>query len=122
MKFYLRLTFLKKLFNNDIMEFKDGKTELIQSQIRKAAKIAGVLVLENNKSYGRHNNGKLLFKVIPDDTHIPHFLVPYELKIGFSKKFINKYITFRFREWDSKHPIGSIVDTLGDVNNLDVFF
>ncbi len=114
--------FERKLFNNDIMEFKDGKVELIQSQIRKASKIAGVLVLENNKSYGRHSNGKLMYKVIPDDTHLPQFLVPYELKIGFSKKFINKYITFCFREWDGKHPIGSIVDTLGDVNNLDVFF
>lgn len=115
--------FEKRIFNNDIMELdSNNNVKLIQSPVRNANKIAGVLVLENNKSYGRSKNGKLLYKVIPDDTHLPHFLVPYELKMGFSKKFINKYITFQYRNWDNKHPDGIIKDTLGDVNMLDVFF
>jgi exoribonuclease R len=114
--------FEKKFFNNDIMELKDNSIKEVQSPVRNANKIAGVLVLENNKTYGRTNNGKLLYKVIPDDSHLPHFLVPYELKMGFSKKFINKYITFQYKDWENKHPQGIIKDTLGDVNNLDVFF
>lgn len=114
--------FEKKIFNNDIMELNDKNIKEVQSPVRNANKLAGVLVLENNKSYGRTNNGKLLYKVIPDDSHLPHFLVPYELKMGFSKKFINKYITFQYKNWENKHPEGIIKDTLGDVNNLDVFF
>ena len=114
--------FEKKIFNNDIMELNDNSIKEVQSPVRNANKIAGVLVLENNKTYGRTNNGKLLYKVIPDDSHLPHFLVPYELKMGFSKKFINKYITFQYKNWENKHPQGLIKDTLGDVNNLDVFF
>jgi len=114
--------FEKKIFNNDIMELTDNSIKEVQSPVRNANKIAGVLVLENNKTYGRTNNGKLLYKVIPDDSHLPHFLVPYELKMGFSKKFINKYITFQYKDWENKHPQGIIKDTLGDVNNLDVFF
>ena len=114
--------FEKKIFNNDIMELNDNSIKEVQSPVRNANKIAGVLVLENNKTYGRTNNGKLLYKVIPDDSHLPHFLVPYELKMGFSKKFINKYITFQYKNWENKHPQGLIKDTLGDVNNLYVFF
>lgn len=114
--------FEKKIFNNDIMEINDNSIKEVQSPVRNANKIAGVLVLENNKTYGRTNNGKLLYKVIPDDSHLPHFLVPYELKMGFSKKFVNKYITFQYKNWENKHPQGIIKDTLGDVNNLDVFF
>lgn len=114
--------FERKIFNNDILDLDEDIVTLIQSPVRNANKIAGVLVLENNKSYGRNNNGRLFYKVIPDDTHLPHFLVPYELKMGFSKKFVNKYITFQFRSWENKHPEGVIKDNLGDVNNLDVFF
>ena len=114
--------FERKLFNNDTLDIQEEGISVIQSQIRNTAKIAGVLILENNKTFGRGNNGRLLYKVIPDDSHLPTFLVPYELKMGFSKKFVNKYITFKFKTWDGKHPHGIIVDNLGDVNNLDVFF
>ena len=115
--------FDKKIFNNDILKIDNIKyIEVQTSQVRNALKIAGVLILEKNKTYGRNSKGKLLYKVIPDDTHLPYFIVPYELKMGFSKKFINKYITFRFDNWLSKHPMGNIIDTLGEVNNLDVFY
>ena len=33
-------------------------------------------------------NGKLLYRVIPDDKHLPYFLVPYDLKIGFNKNIL----------------------------------
>ena len=114
--------FLKKIFNNDILMLENNSLSILQSQIRNSKNLAGVLVLENNITYGRGKNGKLLYRVIPDDKHLPYFLVPYDLKIGFNKKYINKYVTFKFIDWDSKHPRGVITNTLGDVNILEVFY
>ena len=34
----------------------------------------------------------------------------------------NKYITFEFRNWDNKHPMGVITQTLGDVTQLTSFY
>ena len=86
---------------------------------------AGVLLLENNKTYGRTPNQKrLLYKCIPDNKTIPSFLVPYELDIGFSKKYTNKYILFRFDFLPKKSiiPHGQITETLGNVDDLEVFY
>jgi len=107
--------------------------------------LSGVLLLENNKTYGRTPNKKrLLYKCIPDKYNpdkynpdkynpdkykpnaktFPPFLIPYEIKIEFSKKFINKYITFRFENWPetSEYPFGQIVETLGNVDDLNAFY
>ena len=65
---------------------------------------------------------RLLYKCIPDDKYLPAFLVPYDIKMGFQKKLINKYVVFKFQSWDDKHPHGSLIETLGDVNNLEVFY
>ena len=51
-----------------------------------------------------------------------HFLFLMILKMGFQKKLINKYVVFKFQSWDDKHPHGSLIETLGDVNNLEVFY
>ena len=91
------------------------------------------LVLDSNKTYGRKKNNnqvtnkccktKLLYKCIPDDTRIPPFLVPYEIKeIGFSKVLSNLYVTIRFESWNDTHPIGVISQTIGPVNILDNFY
>jgi exoribonuclease R len=84
---------------------------------------AGVLLLENNKTYGRTPNKKRLFyKCIPDNKQMQPILVPYELNIGFSKKYINKYILFRVDHIIADQLYGQIMNTLGDVNNLEVFY
>ena len=84
--------------------------------------LTGVLLLENNKTYGRTaNNKRLLYKCIPNDNKLQPFLIPYEIKMEFSKKFINKYITFKFEYW-SEYPVGQIIETLGNVDNLEVFY
>jgi exoribonuclease R len=44
------------------------------------------------------------------------------MKMGFSKKFKNKYVVFRFNEWKGKHPIGTTLNVLGDVDDLIVFY
>ena len=77
-----------KLFTKDLVEIEDNKPpKLIHSSIRTQPSLAGVLLLEQNKTYGRNETKKrLLYKCIPDDKHLPAFLVPYEIKLGFSKK------------------------------------
>jgi len=111
-----------KLFNGDIINLNNYNN--ITSNIKsKTTVLAGVLILKNNRSFGRTNNKKrLLYKCIPDDKHLPIFLIPYELKVGFSKCYKNKYVTFKYDYWNDEHPCGLLHETLGDVDNLDVFY
>lgn len=113
-----------KLFCKDILTVTSPtEYEVVYSSTKTNDKIAGVLILENNKTYGRTVNKKrLLYKCIPDDTHLPVFLVPYELKLGFSKFQKNKYVVFKYDHWDEKHPHGIITETIGDVDGLDTFY
>lgn len=114
----------KKWFNKDIILYDSTNetTKTTYSHIRSNIEIAGILVLENNKTYGRENNKKLLYKCIPDDKHLPVFLIPYEPQIHFSKVFKNKYILFRFNSWEEQHPQGKLTNSLGDVDNFEAFY
>jgi len=115
-----------KLFSMDVFTpSNDGKTIKIErSPVRSNPYISGVLVLKNNRTYGRHpKNGKLMYKCIPDDKRIPIFIVPYEIKdLGFNKVLTNLYVTFKFVAWTDKHPSGSLVGTIGPVDVLSNYF
>jgi len=128
-----------KLFNNDVFTFNKGKVDIIQSSIRINENIPAVLILADNKTFGRENKimdgkrnslktskvslGRLLYKCIPDDIRIPIFLVAYEIKqMGFSKVFNNLYVTIRYKQWDDKHPHANISQTIGPVDVLDNFY
>jgi exoribonuclease R len=112
-----------KMFSRDVFTLENGAVNMIKSYIRTYPNIAGVLMLENNKTFGRTTNKKrLLYKCIPDDKRIPAFLVPYDVKIGFSKVHKNKFVIFKFDHWKEKHPHGILVETLGSVDDLDVFY
>ena len=112
-----------KLFTRDYLTV-DNDTYIVKySYIRSLAKIAGVLILENNKTYGRTPNGKrLLYKCVPDDIRLPTFLVPYDIKNNFNKKQTNKYVVFEFDNWDSKHPHGKLTLTIGNIDILENFY
>ena len=112
-----------KLFNNDIFNIsKKLEVTIVHSSIRTGGEIPGVLVLKDNKTYGR-KNGKLLYKCIPDDVRIPVFLIPYEIKnMSFSKVFVNMYVTFVFDNWIDKHPYGHLSQVIGLVDKLDNFY
>jgi exoribonuclease R len=112
-----------KLFNNDIFQIsKHNEIKIIHSSIRVGGDIPGVLILKDNKTYGRKKN-KLLYKCVPDDMRIPAFLIPYEMKhIGFSKVFTNIYVTFSFDYWDEKHPHGLLKQVIGPVDILDNYY
>ena len=107
-----------KLFNGDII---DKTGIIIQSNYRDDnVIIPGVLIL--SKTYGRNSNNKSLYKCIPDNKQLPIFLIPYEDKhYSFSKNIINNYILFKFKEWNNEHPIGSILNTLGNVEDIKAF-
>jgi exoribonuclease R len=49
-------------------------------------------------------------------------MVPYELKLGFSKDIKNKYIVFTCEHCNDKHPRGSITHTIGDVNDTSAYY
>jgi exoribonuclease R len=118
----------ERLFSRDVFTISSTdqnsvKIQRICSPTRTTSTIAGVLMLENNKTFGRTENKKrLLYKCIPDDKHMPSFLVPYEIKLGFSKVNKNKYVVFQFDSWEEKHPRGILVETVGDVDNLEAFY
>lgn len=91
------------------------------SKYRTMQSIPGVLVFNGN-TYGRKNN-RTLYKCIPNDNKLPIFLVPYTQKESkFNKTKLNKYVLFKFDNWDDKHPYGIITNTLGDVNDMNIFY
>jgi exoribonuclease R len=64
-----------------------------------------------------------MYKCVPDDVRLPAFLVPYEVKyVGFSKAFVNLYVTIQYKDWTSKHPVSSLTQVIGQVNTLDCFY
>jgi exoribonuclease R len=98
---------------------------IVHSSIRNNDNIPAVLILANNKTYGRRNGtkGKLLYKCVPDDMRLPAFLVPYEIKhMDFSKVFTNIYVTIRFNDWTDKHPIATISQNIGPIDVLDNYY
>ena len=111
-----------KLFHGDIITIQNNTINKVSGLDTKTS-IQGVLVLEGNKTFGRTpNNKRLYYRCIPDNKNFPVFLVPYDIKIGFSKHQQNKYVLFKYDNWNGKHPLGELIEVLGDVNNLEVFY
>lgn len=105
-----------KLFHDDEFEYNNKELKITHSPTRKNLNIPGILILENNRTYGRTLNRKrLYYKCRPHDTKLPHFLVPFDMPMGFNKNFKNKYVTFFFDKWNDKHPCGTLSQNLGDV-------
>lgn len=114
--------FTSKLFSNDVFTIVNNNMKIIHSSIRSGSPMPGVLVLSDNKTYGKYGK-KLLYKCIPDDKRLPYFLVPYTMKnVGFSKNFKNKYVTFSYLNWDHNHPYGILNSSIGDIDVLDHFY
>lgn len=109
-----------KLFSGDEFTYSEGAT-IVKSPIRNSSALPGILILQGNQTFGRTTNGRVLYKCIPHDNSLPIFLVPYDIKIGFQKKQLNKYILFRFSNWDGKHPCGIITETIGQVDCFKSF-
>jgi len=106
---------ISKLISGDIIE-----NDILSkpSRLRKEV-LQGILVL-SGKSYGRYKN-KLLYKCIPNNKGLPSFLIPYDTKIGFSKKREDKLISFKFERWIEKHPGGLLLETIGEVSDINSY-
>lgn len=107
------------------MNTSDQKQLFILSLIQNTKYIPGVLIIENNRTYGRTANKKrLLYKCVPNNRQLPSFLVPYELTLGFSKSIPNKYVLIRFDSWEreTERPHGLLVEVLGDVSNRTIYY
>jgi exoribonuclease R len=113
---------INKLFDGDTIEIVDDRITK-KSGLDNKVQLEGVLILEGNKTFGRTPNKKrLYYRCIPNNKKYPVFLVPYDVKVGFSKRPLNKYVLFNYSNWTSKHPIGELTETIGDVNNLEAFY
>jgi len=116
----------QRLLSGDVFDIDAEENVIIRrSPVRELEALPGVLDLKTNKTYGRESGGKrrLLYRVVPDDVRLPIFLVPYEQKhMGFSKVFSNVYVTFRFQNWEGKHPSGVLTSTIGSVDVLPNFY
>ena len=112
----------EKLCNQDIIKVeKNGSISLLHSSVRSMQVIPGVLVLNDSKTYGKIKD-RHLYRCIPDDRRLPVFLMAYKPIVGFSKNMTNKYVVFKFKSWEDKHPIATNVQTIGDVSELVNFY
>lgn len=114
----------KKLFPEDVFTYDaaTGLIKLVHSVVRAMKNIPGVLVVSDYMTYGRRKN-RPLYKCIPDDTRLPAFLVPYEMKhLGFYKDIPDLYVTVQFVDWDGEHPVATLVQNIGGVDVLEHFY
>jgi exoribonuclease R len=110
-----------KLFNGDVFGYENSECIILYSIVRNSVQIPGVLLLDNN-IYGKQKN-KYIYKCVPDDKHLPIFMVAHEEKnMGFSKRKVNKYITFQYKQWNSPHPDAIIKNNIGNVEELNHFY
>lgn len=106
----------EKLLTGDIVTL-DG---IQRTSIYRTRTIPGVLVL-NGSTFGRKKN-KLFYKCIPNNKSLPVFLVAYEDKSKtFSKRKINRFVSFKFLNWDNKHPEGQLVESIGYVSEIEAY-
>lgn len=115
--------FSNKLFNHDVFDLGGNNAVVMNhSVIRSSEHIPGILVLKQNRTYGKYKN-KFLYKCIPDDKRLPSFLVPYEIKkLDFSKVQHNLYVTLKYDSWNDKFPLAKINQNLGGVHELTNFY
>uniref|UniRef100_A0A6C0KJG9 RNB domain-containing protein n=1 Tax=viral metagenome TaxID=1070528 RepID=A0A6C0KJG9_9ZZZZ len=110
-----------KLFNQDVFNMNGTEIHIKHSTVRNTDMLLGVLVLDTKTTYGKVDN-KFYYQCIPDDRRLPVFLITYNKKEKFSKKAINKYVIFKFKHWNDKHPIGELINSIGDVDKLGNFY
>ena len=110
-----------KLFHEDRFDLEDDEIKNVFSPMKQQKHLSGILVLSENKTYGRHGK-KMLHKCVPDSRYLPIFLIPYKVKNEFDKNKKNMYVTFAIDHWDHKHPYGRLINTIGPVDILANYY
>ena len=85
------------------------------------AGIPGILILNDNKTYGKSGK-RFLYKCIPHNKDLSKLLIPYDIKVGFSKFTRNKFILFSIVDTTSTHIRGQLRNVIGDVDCLVAFY
>ncbi len=113
----LQTPYNNKIFDGDII---NTQNEIINSPIRNKI-LYGILILENNRTFGKHKN-KNYYKCTPEQKNLPIFLIPYEIKtINFQTTNINKYVSFKFDNWNQKHPVGQLLNVFGNTTDYNCY-
>lgn len=107
---------ISKFFINDSF---DENGNIIISPTRENKYIAGVLDLRN--TFGKEKK-KFIYLCRPDDKRLPPFYIPYEIPYSFEKNVFMYYITFEYKHWNLKYPLGIITQNIGDVNHLPNYY
>ncbi len=107
-----------KLSHLDIFTILNGRILIKEKYLEHISKIPGILLLD--RTYGSFKQ-KFFYKLIPFNKSFPAFLIAYNKPNTFNKHIIHKYILFKYKHWNNKHPHGEIIEILGDVNNLDAY-
>lgn len=111
-----------KIFHEDEIEFlSEERFRVKHSPVRNHNHLSGILILANNKTYGKHKD-KFMYKCIPDNKYLPTFLIPYGKKNEFNKNCENLYVTFKFNHWKETHPYGVLNQVIGPVSELSAFY
>ena len=111
-----------KLFSEDVIDLSTPIPVVLHSPTR-CNLIPGIIVLDGNQTYGRSSNQKrLLYKCIPDSPNLPSFLVPYQPDVNFTKTQKNRYVVFRFDNWQTRYPQGILVENLGTTDDISAFY
>jgi exoribonuclease R len=79
----------------------------------------GVLILEGSKTYGKYKE-RSLYKCIPYKKTDYPILIPYEIKLEFSKHNSNKFVSYQGININQK--IGQLYEVFGDVDDLNAFY
>jgi hypothetical protein len=111
-----------KLFHGDTILYDPSSRSpitLLNSNVRSNCQYPGVLRIDKMV---KREGDKEYYKCIPDDPHLPIFLVPYKYKLGFSKNSVDKYVLFKFDQWKYDHPYAKLANTLGSVDDLSVYY
>jgi len=119
----------EKLFHGDSIKLSSSSsttiTTLIHSPTRSSSSctmIPGVLILDGGcRTYGRVKK-RLLYKCIPDNPHLPVFLIPYQIPNSFGKHNVSKFVLFRFANWNDEHPHGILDAVLGNINQMNAYY
>ena len=111
-----------KLFNQDMV---DENCKLLHSSVRSMKYIPGVVVLDGNtfgRSAGSITKPYFWYKCLPDDKRLPIFLISFKMPDLFIKEPVNKYVIFRFKGWEGKHPTAECRNSLGDITELPHYY
>lgn len=86
--------------------------------------IPGILILKNNKIFGKNKRGKPYYRIKPNDKTNEDCIATYQTKQGFHKHQVNKYILYSYKTSDNEtietlngHPIVNIIEILGNVDS-----